>query len=252
MDLTQDAGSIPVPTRPDADLLVRNADRARVLTALLPDRSAVPPTTTDAKEHRLGWAIYDRVGKRLVDVLLTSVVLLIVAPVCIILALVIRLDSPGSAIFRQVRVGKGGRRFTVYKFRTMVDGAGLRLVKGADGRWRHKTPDDPRITRVGRFLRRTSLDELPQLINVLRGEMSLVGPRPELPEIVGRYEAWQHRRHLVRPGVTGWWQVQGRSDLPMHEHTDLDLYYVEHLSPKLDAQILLRTIRVVLSGLGAF
>jgi lipopolysaccharide/colanic/teichoic acid biosynthesis glycosyltransferase len=128
----------------------------------------------------------------------------------------------------------------------------LHLFKAADGTWRHKMPDDPRVTRAGRLLRRTSVDEWPQLINVIRGQMSLVGPRPELPNIVKTYEPWQHLRHLVRPGMTGWWQVQGRSDLPMHEHTELDLYYVKHVSFRLDLQITARTVGVVLRGLGAF
>jgi lipopolysaccharide/colanic/teichoic acid biosynthesis glycosyltransferase len=121
-----------------------------------------------------------------------------------------------------------------------------------NGHWQHKIKDDPRVTRVGRLIRRTSIDELPQLINVIRGEMSLIGPRPELPQIVRDYEPWMHRRHLVRPGLTGWWQVRGRSDLPMHEHTDLDIYYVEHVSWRLDLRILKQTVRIVVCGLGAY
>ncbi len=115
-----------------------------------------------------------------------------------------------------------------------------------------KARNDPRVTRVGRFLRRTSLDELPQLFNVLRGDMSLVGPRPELPEIVATYEAWQHDRHRVLPGLSGWWQIHGRSDKPMHQHTELDIYYVSHVSFLLDVYILLRTLVVVIAGRGAF
>jgi lipopolysaccharide/colanic/teichoic acid biosynthesis glycosyltransferase len=116
----------------------------------------------------------------------------------------------------------------------------------------HKRPDDPRVTRVGRFLRRASLDELPQLINVLKGEMSLVGPRPELPELVARYEDWQRKRFAVPQGMTGWWQVNGRSDKPMHMNTEFDLFYIQNYSILLDVQILVKTLWVVLSGKGAF
>jgi lipopolysaccharide/colanic/teichoic acid biosynthesis glycosyltransferase len=129
---------------------------------------------------------------------------------------------------------------------------GLRMLQAPDGTMRHKLRQDPRITRVGRWLRRTSVDELPQLINILLGHMSLIGPRPELVEIVDRYEPWQHRRHMVRPGLTGWWQVSGRGNRPMHENTELDLYYVDHLSAGLDLRILIRTVVVVVKGLGAF
>ena len=198
--------------------------------------------------------LYGRFAKRGVDVAGAGAALLLLAPVMAALGAAIRLDSPGPALFRQTRIGRGGHPFTVYKFRTMTvqpDGE-LLLFRAADGAYRHKIPDDPRVTRLGRFLRRSSLDELPQLLNVLRGDMSLVGPRPELPQIVLGYEPWQHRRHLVRPGITGWWQVSGRSHLPMHEHTELDVYYVDHLSFGLDARIMLRTLKVVARGLGAF
>jgi exopolysaccharide biosynthesis polyprenyl glycosylphosphotransferase len=192
--------------------------------------------------------------KRALDILIAGVALVFLCPVLMLAALMIRLDSPGPVIFRQQRVGRGGSPFRIYKFRTMrVDPvAEVRQFVTAEGTLRHKVRQDPRVTRVGRMLRKTSLDELPQLLNVLRGDMSLIGPRPELVQIVGSYEAWQHGRHLVRPGITGWWQVSGRSDKPMHEHTELDLYYVEHLSPSLDVRILLRTVRVVLCGSGAF
>jgi exopolysaccharide biosynthesis polyprenyl glycosylphosphotransferase len=192
--------------------------------------------------------------KRAIDLAGAALLLLLLAPFLLAVAVAIRLDSPGPAIFRQRRVGRGGRQFTVYKFRTMTHAQGEGLVRfaGADGRLLHKVPDDPRITDLGRVLRRTSIDELPQLINVLRGEMSLVGPRPELPEIVAGYAPWQHRRHLVRPGLTGWWQVHARSELQMHENTELDLYYVDHLSFRLDLRILVETVHVVFFGYGAF
>lgn len=197
---------------------------------------------------------YCVVFKHWIDVAVASLALVTLAPLLVVIAVIIRLDSAGPAIFRQTRIGRGGQPFVTYKFRSMaVDPAGdLRLFRDRDGRFRHKIAEDPRVTRAGRFLRRSSLDELPQLINVVRGEMSLVGPRPELPQIVQDYEPWQHGRHAVRPGITGWWQTQGRSACAMHEHTELDLYYVQHLSLQLDARIVVRTVRTVLSGLGAF
>jgi lipopolysaccharide/colanic/teichoic acid biosynthesis glycosyltransferase len=148
------------------------------------------------------------------------------------------------------------KTFQMYKFRTMVTGADKLLqrvvVKTPDGKLVHKTPHDPRVTRIGRWLRRTSLDELPQLINVIKGEMSLVGPRPELPFLVDHYEPWQRKRFAVPPGITGWWQIRGRSERPMHLHTEDDLYYIQNYSLLLDLQILWKTIGVVLSGRGAY
>jgi exopolysaccharide biosynthesis polyprenyl glycosylphosphotransferase len=197
---------------------------------------------------------YCHVWKRLVDVVVASIVLTMFAPLMIVVGLAIRLDSRGPVIFCQKRIGRGGAPFRVYKFRTMRQApeVGLQFLRDEHGQLRHKIKDDPRVTRLGKVIRRTSIDELPQLINVLRGDMSLVGPRPELPQIVQGYEDWQHRRHLVRPGLTGWWQIQGRSDLPMHEHTELDLHYVENMSWQLDFQILRRTVRSVTGGFGAF
>jgi lipopolysaccharide/colanic/teichoic acid biosynthesis glycosyltransferase len=142
------------------------------------------------------------------------------------------------------------------KFRTMIPERRSRQDGPPPGvderRKRHKSAADPRVTRVGRFLRRSCLDEVPQFWNVLRGDMSLVGPRPELPEIVAQYASWQHARHSVVPGITGWWQVNRRPDRLMHEDTELDLYYVENWSLRLDMLILMRTASVVIRGLGAF
>ena len=199
--------------------------------------------------HRL----YASFLKRTLDIVVASAALLLIAPLFIFVAIAIRMDSTGPALYRQQRVGQHGRIFTIYKFRTMVNDPkhGLRMMRAPDGTLRHKIRNDPRITRVGGWLRRTSVDELPQLINILLGHMSLIGPRPELVEIVHNYEPWQHRRHDVRPGLTGWWQVSGRGTRPMHENTQLDIYYVENLSPGLDLKILFRTVVVVVKGLGA-
>jgi lipopolysaccharide/colanic/teichoic acid biosynthesis glycosyltransferase len=159
-------------------------------------------------------------------------------------------------LFRQHRVGENGRLFLIYKFRTMVEGAERQfsqvVVEDENGTLLHKRPNDPRLTRVGRILRRLSLDELPQLYNVMRGEMSLVGPRPELPYFVERYDSWQLKRLAVPQGITGWWQVHGRSDKPMHLHTEDDIFYVQHYSMGLDILILFKTLWAVLRRKGAF
>ncbi len=144
----------------------------------------------------------------------------------------------------------------MYKFRTMYPGSEkdreMVELRDEQGRLIHKHADDPRVTRIGKFLRRASLDELAQLINVLKGEMSLVGPRPELPYLVDQYEFWQRKRFTVPQGITGWWQINGRSDRPMHLHTEDDLYYIQHYSLLLDIYILLKTAFVVIQGKGAF
>jgi len=199
---------------------------------------------------------FDRVVKRLFDLALSTALLLLLWPLMLLIAVLIKLDSPGPALFRQQRVGENGRLFTMYKFRTMFVDAEQRihevLRETPDGVAFLKRPDDPRITRLGRFLRRTSLDELPQLFNVIKGEMSLVGPRPELPLLVQHYENWQRQRFAVPPGITGWWQVSGRAERTMHLHTEDDLYYIRNYSLLLDLRILWRTIGAVLRGRGAF
>jgi lipopolysaccharide/colanic/teichoic acid biosynthesis glycosyltransferase len=168
----------------------------------------------------------------------------------------IRLDSPGPALFRQTRVGKNGRSFTLYKFRTMVADAEARkalLVVQNEGHGvLFKIRRDPRVTRMGARLRRWSLDELPQVVNVLRGDMSLVGPRPALPEETGRYGDHMRRRLVVKPGITGLWQVSGRSELPWEEAVRLDVRYVENWSFALDLQILWKTRSAVIRGSGAY
>jgi exopolysaccharide biosynthesis polyprenyl glycosylphosphotransferase len=199
---------------------------------------------------------YQRLVKRCFDVIVGAATFIAALPIMALIGLLIKLDSPGPIIYRQQRVGENGRLFWMSKFRTMVSDAEAHLEDvlrlDASGKILFKTPDDPRITRLGRFLRRTSLDELPQLINVLKGDMSLVGPRPELPWLVERYEPWQRKRFAVPQGMTGWWQVNGRSTKPMHLHTEDDLYYIQNYSLLLDVQILWKTIWVVIRRKGAF
>ena len=196
------------------------------------------------------------VYKRATDVLMSAAVLIALAPLMGIIALAIKLDSPGPAIFRQKRVGKGGQEFTCFKFRSMRVGAEaevqqLREHNEATGPL-FKMRNDPRRTRVGAFLRRTSLDELPQFWNALIGDMSVIGPRPPLPEEVREYAPWHMRRLEVSPGITGLWQVSGRSDVTFDEMVLLDIYYIENWSPLLDLRILFRTAPTVLFGSGAY
>jgi lipopolysaccharide/colanic/teichoic acid biosynthesis glycosyltransferase len=183
---------------------------------------------------------------RLLDLLVAGIGSVVSAPLVAVLALAVRLETPGDPIYRQVRIGRDGRPFEIYKLRTMVSGAeftgaGLAIAEG-----------DARITRVGAFLRRTSLDELPNLWNVLRGEMSVVGPRPTVASQVDRYTPRQRGRLAVRPGLTGWAQVNGRASLPWPERIELDLWYVEHRSLALDLRILARTVAMVLRGSGIY
>ncbi len=197
-----------------------------------------------------------RLIKRFFDILLSSVALVLLAPVMLLIAILIKLDSPGPIFFTQERVGEHGKRFKMVKFRSMYQHADTLMdtvvQRDALGNLLHKHALDPRVTRIGQKLRRTSLDELPQLINVLRGEMSLVGPRPEIPCIVAEYQSWQWQRFRIPPGMTGWWQINGRSNKPMHLHTEEDLFYVQNYSFWLDLQILLKTIIVVWRGHGAY
>jgi lipopolysaccharide/colanic/teichoic acid biosynthesis glycosyltransferase len=184
--------------------------------------------------------------RRSIDIVASSLGLLVTGPLLLAAMLAIKLESRGDAIYRQRRVGLNGRSFEVLKLRTMVDGAehvgaGLAIDAG-----------DARVTRVGALLRRTSIDELPNLLNVLRGEMSLIGPRPTLPVQVEQYTDRQRGRLAVRPGITGWAQVNGRASLPWAERIELDLYYIEHRSPALDLRILARTVAMVLGGDGLY
>lgn len=199
---------------------------------------------------------YQRMVKRAFDLVVALLAMPVALPVMGLVALAIKLDSPGAVFYRATRAGENGRTFTMIKFRTMIQQADQMLLYVArsdqNGQLVHKQRNDPRVTRVGRFLRKTSLDELPQLFNVVKGEMSLVGPRPEIPELVEKYDLWQRKRFAVPQGMTGWWQVNGRSDKPMHLHTEEDLYYVQNYSIWLDLQILVRTFWVVLRGKGAY
>jgi len=199
---------------------------------------------------------YQRMIKRAFDLAVVGLTLPVSLPLIALIALAVKLDSRGPAFYNAERVGENGRLFTMYKFRSMVvNAAAMQASAGyvnGDGVQVHKVRHDSRVTRVGGFLRRTSLDELPQIFNVLAGNMSLVGPRPELPTLVEKYEQWQRKRFTVPQGITGWWQVNGRSDRPMHLHTEDDLYYVQHYSLWLDLQILLRTAWSVVRGKGAY
>jgi lipopolysaccharide/colanic/teichoic acid biosynthesis glycosyltransferase len=185
-------------------------------------------------------------ASRGLDLLVASLGLVVAAPVLALAAILIKLESRGPVFYRQRRVGRGGAAFELWKLRTMVPGAetmgaGIYVVEG-----------DPRITRTGRLLRRFSLDELPNLINVLRGEMAIVGPRPTVQEQVDRYTERQRRRLEVRPGITGWAQINGRTSLPWPERIELDVWYVEHRSLRLDLRILGRTARMLATGHGLY
>jgi lipopolysaccharide/colanic/teichoic acid biosynthesis glycosyltransferase len=184
--------------------------------------------------------------KRALDVLVASAVLVLGGPLLALAAILIRLETHGHALYRQRRVGRDGTPFELYKLRTMVTGAermgaGLAVDEG-----------DDRITRIGAFLRRTSLDELPNLVNVLRGEMSVVGPRPTVQVQVDRYTARQRRRLEALPGLTGWAQINGRASLPWHERIEMDVWYIEHASLRLDLRILARSVHMALTGHGLY
>jgi len=258
--------TLPLDAHPEAVKLVRRLQGTAVHIRLVPDflDFAVMHASMDYLEGMpiVGLrvpAISDeaRIAKRLFDIAVSTVLLIILAPFMGLLALLIKRDSPGSVFYYAERVGESGRLFRMYKFRTMVENADMRwaemVVRRPDGKLAFKQPDDPRITRVGRWLRRTSLDELPQLFNVLRGDMALVGPRPELPVVVREeYEPWQWSRFTVPQGMTGWWQINRRGFEHLHLCTADDLYYIQNYSLLLDIRILMRTVLIVLTGQGAY
>ena len=197
-----------------------------------------------------------RLIKRIFDLVFSSIIIVLSSPIMVVIAILIKRDSPGPIFFRQKRVGENTQPFEMLKFRTMVQNAEaldatVRKVD-KDGNILHKHPDDPRVTRLGRFLRRYSIDELPQIFNVFLGKMSIVGPRPEMPYLVEKYKSWQYVRFTIPQGMTGWWQITGRSDKPMHLHTEEDQYYIENYSIWLDIKIIFKTIKIVILGRGAY
>ena len=197
-----------------------------------------------------------RLVKRIFDLIVGGILFVLAAPLLLLIALLVWLDSTGPIILRQQRVGESGHLFNMYKFRSMVNGAEHLQAQVNEindkGQLIHKKANDPRVTHIGRFLRRTSLDELPQLLNVLKGDMSLVGPRPELPWLLDQYQPWQHKRLAVPQGMTGWWQINSRAEKLMHLYTEDDIYYIQNYSLWLDIYILLKTPWVVVRGKGAY
>jgi lipopolysaccharide/colanic/teichoic acid biosynthesis glycosyltransferase len=224
-----------------------------------------PTTNPDQGGHKRGLMDrVDRATKRVMDIILASLLLLLLSPVMLVIAVMIRVTSPGGALFQQVRIGHGRSPFVMLKFRTMQQGLddaihrayvtamlGGRANPADPERGIYKLTSDPRVTSIGRILRKSSLDELPQLVNVLRGEMSLVGPRPVLPWEAELFEPRHQTRFSVRPGITGLWQVTGRSSLTMQQALDLDIEYALRRTMLLDLVILLRTIPTVLLSRGA-
>jgi len=199
----------------------------------------------------------ERIIKRAMDVIISALALILLAPLLGVISLLVKLGSPGPALYHSRRIGEEGRPFDMHKFRTMYRHAETReaelIHETADGKLIfEKREDDPRVTPLGRFLRRYSLDELPQLWNVLMGEMSLVGPRPELPALVDHYEPWQRKRFGVPQGMTGWWQISGRGNKLKYLHAEDDLYYIRNYSLLLDLYIIWRTLGAVIKGEGAF
>ena len=258
--------ALPLELHPQTVQLVRQLQAASVHIRLVPD--FLDFAVMRASVHYLEGlpvvglrvpAISEeaRIMKRLFDVFVSMILLLVLSPLMALIALLIKRDSPGPVFYCAERMGENGRVFQMYKFRTMVQDADQRWEEVAtrrpDGKLSFKQPDDPRVTRIGRWLRRNSLDELPQLFNVLKGDMSLVGPRPELPLVVREeYEPWQWSRFTVPQGMTGWWQVHRRGYEHQHLCTADDLYYIQNYSLLLDLRILVRTVFVVLVGQGAY
>jgi exopolysaccharide biosynthesis polyprenyl glycosylphosphotransferase len=258
---------IALPTRAfeKVNSLVKQLDDLPVKVWIVPDYFSLSLHHTEMHDF-LGIPMLDlraaaltefqRMIKRIFDLVITLLIMILVLPIIALIALAIWIEDGRPILFSQQRVGENGRLFTIYKFRTMVRNAEAlqRQVETVDtqGELIHKTRHDPRITPLGRFLRRLSLDELPQFINVLRGSMSLVGPRPELPYLVELYKPWQRKRFSVPQGITGWWQIHGRSDKPMHLHTEDDLYYIQNYSIWLDIQVLMQTLWIILRGKGAY
>jgi exopolysaccharide biosynthesis polyprenyl glycosylphosphotransferase len=265
LDATRVVVALPASQHEDAIWVLEHCRRDGLSVSMVPDLFDVQLSHVrldslggiplfGVKETSIaGWNLF---VKRAIDICLSMTALLILTPLFAAVALAIRLDSPGPVFFRQLRIGKSGVPFVCFKFRSMYQDAEaqierLRELNEADGPL-FKIRDDPRLTRVGKLLRRTSMDELPQLWNVLISDMSLVGPRPPLPSEVEHYEDWQRRRLEVVPGLTGLWQVSGRSNLSFEEMVMFDIYYIENWSLGLDLQIMVRTIPAVVASAGAY
>ncbi len=238
----EDVTPEPDPVKPGLKLLVRDSPGSQTVLGL----SSAPRAGSSEGRH----VLYRKFGKAGIDRLAGLALLVALSPVMAVIALAVRLRLGPGVLYLQERVGLRGDRFVIYKFRTMAPdrrkGDGPYSVP--DRRIRHKTVDDPRHTALGRFLRKHSLDELPQLWNVVKGDMSIVGPRPELPAVVACYEQWQHARHRVKPGLTGLWQVSARNcgdGSLMFEHTDIDLEYVDRISLRTDLRIMRYTVIVL-------
>ncbi len=244
VDAVEDAGIDFRYTSTMAELATSHVDAVAI---------AGVPIMTVRRTPLEGWG---RVLKRALDLTVSLIVLLPVLLVYVVVAIAIKLDSRGPVIFKQTRAGRQGKPFTFYKFRSMVADAESQLAALQDKNELtgalFKIKNDPRVTRVGRVLRKTSLDELPQIFNVLKGEMSLVGPRPPLPSEVAQYDRTTRRRLTVKPGITGPWQVSGRNDVSFEEYVRLDVYYIQNWSLLLDLTILLKTVGVVLTRKGAY
>lgn len=195
------------------------------------------------------------VVKRIADIVLSLIALIVLAPLLLLIAIMIRLESKGGVIFSQLRTGKDGKKFKMYKFRSMCEGA----EEKRDELLEHNEMDapvfkiskDPRVTRIGRFIRKTSIDELPQLINIIKGEMSIVGPRPLVIYETEEFNEYENQRHMVRPGLTCYWQISGRNNISFNQWIPLDIKYIKEMSTWTDFKIILKTIYVVITGKGA-
>lgn len=259
---TQVVVALPAHRQEQVRRVISRGFRRRVTIRIAPEITEPLPGRVDIEEvagrHLLGFTPMAKVSwmKRGMDLVLGTLILLALTPALLLVALLVKLDSPGPVLYRQERVGRDGKRFMMFKFRSMRQDADALLVElrernEATGPL-FKIKNDPRITRVGRVLRRFSVDEFPQLLNVLRGEMSLVGPRPPVPSEVEQYDDWHLARLRAVPGMTGLWQASGRSEVPFHDMVRLDLHYIQNWSLSLDLEILARTVPAVLSHKGAY
>jgi len=264
-DVQNSAAAMAAQASPvaEAPALIVATHATEGATALAqPDaQSAVAPGAVARPNFRLRTApptdtrqvtVYERLLKPVIDKVLAFVLLIVLSPVLAVVGVMVAKSLGRPIVLRQRRVGKDGERFVLHKFRTMHPDRRSpgREYDGEDRRITHKHPDDPRLTPVGHTLRKWSLDELPQLWDVLKGTLSIVGPRPELESIVANYEPWQHHRHAVKPGLTGLWQIKARGDGEMHEHTDLDIEYVQNVTLRGDLKIMLLTLPAILTRKG--